>query len=259
MLYYPQLSTGAVAQYPLRRSALTRSVTNLLADGSAIKLADPDARANRWELRYTGLSDEERSALEQLFRTAEGPLENFQFLDPEGNLLLWSEDATKPVWQNDGMIAVTAADDSGVVRMTNNAQVRQGLEQIIAAPGWYQYCFSAEVNATAPAEVRMSLGNVDGQLVADWIARPEWQSVWCSGAIAGSTDEIACRIELQAGSSVQVRRMQVQAQPMPGAYRRTASVRGVYSARFDQDRIEFRADGVNDHSTTIRIIGRPGA
>jgi hypothetical protein len=259
MLYYPQLSTGAVAQYPLRRSALTRSIINLLPDGSAVKLADPDARAERWELRYSGLSDSERTAVEEFFLTAEGPLRSFVFLDPEGNLLRWSEEPSQPVWRNDGLIAVTAADAPGVLQVTNASQITQGLEQIITAPGWYHYCFAAEVRAAMPADVRMALGNADGQLTADWKTRPEWQSIWCSGAIAGLTDEIRCRFELEPGASVQVRGMRVQAQPMPGSYRRTASDRGIYSARFDQDRIDFRADGVNDHSTTIRIIGRPGA
>jgi hypothetical protein len=210
-------------------------------------------------LRYAGLSDDERSAIEEFFRSAEGPLQAFTFLDPEGNLLRWSEDPSRAVWHRDGLLSVTADGETGVLQMTNTAQVSQALEQIITAPGWYHYCFAAEVKSGTPAGIRMSLGNTDGELTADWKARPDWQGIWCSGAIAGLTTEIRCRIELDAGASVQVRGMRLQAQPMPGSYRRTASQRGIYSARFDQDRIDFRADGLNDHSTTIRIIGRPGA
>jgi hypothetical protein len=259
MLYYPQLSTGAVAQYPLRRRAATRTVINLLSDGSAVKLADPDARADRWELRYSGLTDEERATLESFFRTADGPLQTFVFLDPEGNLLRWSEDPSRNVWHRDGMISVLTGADTDEVRINNQGQIDQGIEQIIPAPGWYQYCFSALVCSQGPARVRMSLANADGQLSSEWVCRSEWQRVWCSGSIAGETDEIRCRLDVEAGASVRIRAMQVQAQPMPGSYRRSSSQYGIHSARFAQDRIDFRADGVDDHSTTIQIVSRPGA
>lgn len=258
MLFYPQLSTGAIAQYPLRRSAVTRCVMNLLPDGSAIKLADPDARTNRWELRYTGLSDEERTTLEKFFRAAEGALNDFTFLDPEGNLLRWSEDATKPVWKRDGLIGVTAANEFGVSQMRNNGQVGQGIEQIVSGPGWYQYCFSAEARSDTPAAIVMSLANADGQLVAEPSCGAAWRRVWCAGSIAGLTNDIRCRVEIPAGAMVEFRCMQLVAQPMPGSYKRTASSPGVYSARFAQDQIQFRADGVNDHATVVRLAGRPG-
>jgi hypothetical protein len=145
------------------------------------------------------------------------------------------------------------------LQIENRGQIEQGIEQIIPAPGWYQYCFSALVRSAVSSRVRLSLANTDGQLSSEWVCRQDWRRAWCSGAIAGETDEIRCRLDLEPGASVQVRGMQVQAQPMPGSYRRTASQHGRYSARFAQDRIEFRADGVDDHSTTIRIVSRPGA
>ncbi len=40
-LVYPQLGTGAMSQFPIRKTRRTRTVTNRAADGSAIKLADP--------------------------------------------------------------------------------------------------------------------------------------------------------------------------------------------------------------------------
>jgi hypothetical protein len=257
MLYYPQLATGAIVQYPLRRSTVTRTVINTLPDGSTIRLADPDARVDRWELRYSGLTDDERTALEQFFRAAEGPLRNFVFLDPDGNLLRWSEDLTNNVWQKDGMISVARAED--VSRVDNQGQVAQGVEQVLTAPGWYRYCFSALVHSNVPTGLKLSLSNSDGQLVSEWTSGAEVQRVWCSGVIAGESDQIRCRFEIQAGASVEIRALQVQAQPMPGAYRRTASGNGVYSARFAQDRIQFQADGVDDHSTSIQIASRPGS
>ena len=46
MLAYPQLTSGALTQYPMQKRRRPRTILNALADGSAIKLADAvlDAR-----------------------------------------------------------------------------------------------------------------------------------------------------------------------------------------------------------------------
>ena len=46
MLVFPQLTTGAAALYPLRRSRRRRSVINTLSDGSQVQYSDPDSRQN---------------------------------------------------------------------------------------------------------------------------------------------------------------------------------------------------------------------
>ena len=45
MLVYPQLGTGALSQFPVRKTRRTRTVVNRAADGSTIKLADPAAES----------------------------------------------------------------------------------------------------------------------------------------------------------------------------------------------------------------------
>ena len=40
MLAYPQLTSGALTQYPMQKRRRPRTILNALADGSAIKLAD---------------------------------------------------------------------------------------------------------------------------------------------------------------------------------------------------------------------------
>jgi hypothetical protein len=41
-------------------------VTNTAADGSSIKLADPNGALTEWQLRYEGLSDADLSALQHV-------------------------------------------------------------------------------------------------------------------------------------------------------------------------------------------------
>src|ERR1700689_1884404 len=108
MLYYPQLTTGAVSQFPVTRNANLRTVANQLPSGYTIRMADTGAQKVQWQLRYSGLSDGELSAIQSLFVAAQGQLNTFTFLDPTDNLLMWSEDWTQAVWTPDPLLQVTA-------------------------------------------------------------------------------------------------------------------------------------------------------
>jgi hypothetical protein len=91
MLVFPQLGTGASALYPVTRSSIQRTAVNTLSDGSTIVFADPNAAANAWEMRASGLTAADWNAIEALFQAASGSWQTFTFLDPTGNLLLQSE------------------------------------------------------------------------------------------------------------------------------------------------------------------------
>ena len=114
MLYYPQLTSGSVSQFPVGRRSGTRIVSNELPSGDSIRMTDAGAATIRWQLQYGGLTDDEWSAMEQLFEASEGRLNTFTFLDPTDNLLLWSEDWTKPAWSSDPLMqAVVGNTASG--------------------------------------------------------------------------------------------------------------------------------------------------
>lgn len=245
MLYYPQLATGAVACYPLARTTVRRTVVNRMDDGSALKIVDADASGLRWELRYVGLSDVERLSLESFFAECEGRLKTFTFFDPAGNLLAHSDDLSKNVWHVDGLVIVDG------LRLTNGAQVWQGIQQTVVGPERFMWCFSADVRGVGSVSMRI------GALESSYDASGEWSTVWCSGSTEGEAEEIVCRLELSAGATVEVGRLSLQAQPMPGEYRRTTSGSGVFSAtRFDDDRLVFTAEGPDNHSTTVRLRSR---
>ncbi len=59
MTVFPQLSSGAVAQFPFRKGLRFRTLVNQAADGSEIRFADVDYRARAWELAVHQLSDQE--------------------------------------------------------------------------------------------------------------------------------------------------------------------------------------------------------
>src|ERR1043166_7001086 len=98
MLVYPQLDTGALIQYPVRRRHRLRTIMNSLADGSKIKLEDPGAETLEWRLQYSGLSDAEMDRLQQFHAAAEGTLNSFLFVDPTANLFARSDELGHSVW-----------------------------------------------------------------------------------------------------------------------------------------------------------------
>ena len=98
MLYYPQLTTGSIAQYPITRRNIRRTVVNALADGTQITMGDSGAAAVNWTLRYSHLTAIELNALQQLFASTYGRWQTFTFLDPTDNLLNWSEDLSQADW-----------------------------------------------------------------------------------------------------------------------------------------------------------------
>ena len=65
MIYFPQLSSGSIAQFPFARRLRDRTVFNELADGRAISWADNDARQIFWRLRFAHLSDAELATLRE--------------------------------------------------------------------------------------------------------------------------------------------------------------------------------------------------
>jgi hypothetical protein len=55
MLVYPQLTSGALAQFPILKRRRQRTIVNTLADFSSIKLADPFGEITGWELKYAAV------------------------------------------------------------------------------------------------------------------------------------------------------------------------------------------------------------
>src|SRR5687768_5480123 len=81
MLVFPQTSTGSVAQYPIRKRRVVRTVVNESPGGLRYKLSDGGAGLLEWRLQFVELTDAEKDALVLLFGTAEARLSKFTFLD----------------------------------------------------------------------------------------------------------------------------------------------------------------------------------
>jgi hypothetical protein len=260
MLYYPQLTSGSVSQYPIARTMQLRSLVNEMLGGDNIRAAEPGANTVRWELHYEGLTDAEWSSIDQLFEAAEGRLTTFTFLDPTDNLLLWSEDWTQAPWVTDPLIALeTGVADplggSAAMQITNNAQTTQRVMQATGGPSEFQYSLSLYVKGDAACAVDLAV-SATGQ---DWTTPvnvgTKWSRVSAGVMLSTTTDGVSFGIQLPAGGRVYAFGAQVEAQRAAGPYKKTTDVAGVYcQARFDSDVLSRVSNAPNQNSGVVKLM-----
>jgi hypothetical protein len=262
MLYFPQLSTGAVGQYPIQKRRQVRTVVNEAADGSRFKLADANAAAVEWVLNYQTLTDDERDALAQFHGSVEGILGDFTFLDPTDNLLCWSEKLDESVWERNLLLTVTAgvADPNGGTsanRVSNTGSGSLAIQQVVNGPGWFEYAFSLQARSGQPQQLTLIRSTATANQSSAHEIGPEWTHLLLSGKFTGTDPSVTFGIQLPPGGSADLFAIQVEAQIGASGYKKTLSACGVYpKARFLDDALSLQADGPSQHSCQIRIHTR---
>jgi len=255
MLIYPQLPSGALAQFPVRRRRPRRTLVNTAADGTVIKLADAGAAAVEWQLQYAGLSDAELAALLAFFTAAEGTLNSFTFVDPAANLLSWSDDLSNAVWNAAPFLSLAGqnADPAGGTsgwQVTNSGAAAQDLTQTLTAPGGYVYCLSVYAKASGPGTFTLLLGNSRyNQTIG-----PDWQRFACTGTGDPAASSMTFGIELGAGAAAEVYGLQVEPQDSPSLYKPSTTGGCYENARLRDDTLTFTSTDVNRHSATVNIF-----
>jgi hypothetical protein len=255
MAVFPQLTSGALAQFPVRKSNQLRTVVNTMADGSVVKLADPAGAITEWQLQYSNLSDAEAAALQQFFLSMEGSLNVFTFLDPTANLLAWSDQLTNDVWTPDPFAGLTGGvvDPLGGTNgwtLSNSGQAPQGVYQTLNAPGGYTYCLSVYVQSATPGTAILLLeGNQTTVTVGSG-----WTRFAVTGQGAASASSITFGVQVPPGMSVNIFGLQVEIQPGASNYK-PSTTGGVYStAYFRDDSLVFTSTDVNHNSITVNLV-----
>jgi hypothetical protein len=260
MLYYPQLTTGAVAQFPVTRSTNMRTISNQLASGFTIRMPDTGYQKVQWRLQYSSLTDAERSAIESLFEASEGQLNTFTFLDPTDNLLTWSEDWTQAVWTADPLLQVIggvpdALGGADAMQLTNTAQTTQQIIQSTSAPSSFLYCYSLYVRSSAPATIQLVVTATGQTALTSVTTGAAWTRVNTAGSLSVQQDGVGFGLQLPAGVQVDAFGAQVEAQPEAGLYKKNIDLGGVYArTRFSSDLLSFTATAPNQNSCEIDLI-----
>jgi hypothetical protein len=262
MLYFPQLSSGAIGQYPIRKRSIEKTIVNRSPDGTTIKYSDVGATLLEWQLVFQNLSDGEIDALQQFFAACEGRLNAFTLLNPVGNLVTWSEDLGQPAWEMSTLLQLSGgvSDPNGglmATRITNPTGSDLTLQQTIGAPGWFSYCFSLYVRGQSATSVSLYLQTGTASVNGASPVEPNWARVALSGKQTTTAELMTPGIVVAAGQSLDVFGLQLEAQPGASPYKRTFSANGVYAdAHFKEDALGVTTTAPNHHSCTLTIIAR---
>jgi hypothetical protein len=258
-LFFPQLSSGALAQYPIKKALLTRTIKNVLPDGSMIVLADPAAARLAWQMTYVELSAPEVQALQNHFGACVGPYHGFTFIDPTDNMLAFTSDLTAAAWQRSTLISVSPGqpDPNGgtaAFTLVNEGQARQFIVQTLEVPANYQYCFSLYAAAFGSNELtlfRQGLSEAQNKVAA---IGSGWTRIVSSGRLNDLGTSFTVGISLGPGQQVTVYGLQLEPQLAPSRYRPTAQSGGIYAnAHWGVDELTISADAPNLFSTSFSI------
>jgi hypothetical protein len=260
MLVFPQLSTGTAAVYPVVRRNYTRSVVNVLSDGSIDLYHDPDGDRREWELQGQGLTGAECAAIDALFTAVRGRQDTFTFLDPGGNLLVYSEDFANPAWGNGAAIQLSAGagDPLGTNRATrvlNAGQIAQAVAQTLAVPGDFRYTLSVWARADASSTVTLAGAAGSAQASRSYTVGANWTRYSLFAGLGQNMESVTFSAQIDAGAAVDLFGMQVEAQPAPSDYKMTAGRSGLVAhARFSADELKVRAQSADVFDVTIGIV-----
>jgi hypothetical protein len=254
MACFPQLSSGALGQYPIRKRNACRTIRNQCLDGRDIKLADPAASKTDWALTFQELTDGEIDAMRDFFVSMEGSLNSFSFLDPTDNLLVWSEQFDQAAWQKDALLQLTSgvADPLGrssAFHVVNTGGATQGLTQTLNVPERYYYAFSLWVRGQAGA-VTLRRGGETSVLAVDM----NWNRLVLACESGGTDETVAFGIQFVPGASVDLFGAQVEAQIGASGYKKTTSRGGVYPiTRFAEDGLVLSTIGPGRHGCLVHL------
>jgi len=258
-LYFPQLSTGALAQYPIKKTRLYRTITNVLPDGTMFLTQDSGYSRSLWSLSYSNLSVSDIQAIQTHFAACNGPLHAFTFIDPTDNLLAWSSDLLNPAWHTSTLINVKpgATDPlggSGAFIVTNNGESSQELVQTLSVPAGFTYCLSLYVTSSQPTTVTLlRRGSRSTQLVQA-ITGQTWNRAVSVGQLDDPGTALTVGFSLLAGQQVVVFGPQLEAQLAPSQYRPTTQISGVHSnSHWAVEQLSIAATGPDLYSTAFTI------
>src|SRR6187397_3133336 len=82
MADFPQLRTGAVAQYPSQREIGFQTNITRFIDGTEQRSRSVKGPAPRWMIRMSQINAEEMAVLEEFFESTRGQFGSFSFTDP---------------------------------------------------------------------------------------------------------------------------------------------------------------------------------
>jgi len=258
-LFFPQLKSGAYAQYPLQKTRAARTIKNVLADGSMVAFADPGSSRLYWQLSFAELTAVEANALQAHFEACAGPVRAFTFIDPTDNMLISSSDLTSVVWNKPSLVHSIGdvGDPTGTTSaftITNNATATEEVTQILSVPANYHYCFSLYAKSATPSAVTLVRRGMSAEAATAYYIGPDWTRLVSAGELGDAAIEFTIAIRLLAGQQITLYGPQLEPQLAPSRYRATGARGGIYrKSHWAVDDLVITATAPNLFSTAFSI------
>lgn len=222
-MYFPVLLSRTQAQYPAGKALKSIHAEVESPGGFLWRGASDEPVIRRWVLQFEDLTDEEAGALRALYEACGGAWRTFSFADPMSNLLRWSEDVGNAVWgKSAGLNVTTTPGGSGAPAefeiVNTSGAVGQIWQDVDLAPGTV-VCFSCELRGGA-ATLRAGGASLRAS------ASMEWAQAYVAAESSGGLERLA--VELEAGASARIRKLQAETQRAPSPYQGTYERGGVY-------------------------------
>jgi hypothetical protein len=261
MRVFPELSSGAAAQFPWRRLIRFRSVRNRFRAGDEIDFGDVPFERRSWELPLADLEDSEWQLIRDFFAETGGQRLPFTFVEPGSNLLAWSDSLGEAVWQKGGGLQVsTGVSDPKGETAANTVSAGSGwtLSQAVLAPAARAYVASAWIKSGSTG-VAMSLSDGQGLTKQVGVASDDtWHLYEVSWREASTADQMTFEIAGSSGAAASVYGLQVEPQVARSSYKRTTAQSGIFpNAHFDRDSLIESLTAPNQYSGTLRIQWTP--
>ncbi len=242
MLYFPQLYSGATAQYPFVKRRIYRTITSAAPDGRMLKLGDPAWSMAEWELTIRNALEPGANRTGDVLQHAwKAGSASSPFSTPPTTC--WSGAGTWQPRLGPRDRSSRSPPDRPIRRadrkrrsVSNAGAGTQSVQQTIEGPGWFHYCFSFYASSEQPLSLAVFRFTGGVEVARSYPVDSRWKRLALSGRSQGAQESITFGISLEAGAAVNVYGMQVEAQPAPSAYRKTTSRSGVHAnARFNDD------------------------
>lgn len=261
MRVFPELASGAAAQFPWRRLIRCRTIRNRFPGGDEIDFGDVPFERRSWELPLADLEDAEWQLIRDFFAETGGQRLPFTFVEPGSNLLAWSDSAAETIWQKTAGAAVTSGGSDpkgGTAATTLSAGSSWSLSQTMAAPAGRAYFASAWVKS-ASAGVAIELSDGAGQMKSVAVAGDDnWHLQELPWREMSAAEQMVFRVTGPSGAAASVYGMQVEPQVARSSYKRTSAQAGVFAnARLEQSSLIETLNAPDQNSGTLRIQWTP--
>lgn len=258
-LYYPQLPNGVIAHHPVRRIDKTRTITNILPDGTLVMLPDEDAAGTSWDWEYTGLSKRELEVIQSFFRECIGPLRSFTFLAPTENLLAASSQFESTAWRRPSDLVIESEQNSPIkdvlaVGLRNLSAAPSELHQELLVPSSYFYSYSVYLRSASAQTVTLFRRSGSKEAVTAFSVGSSWARFSTQGRLLDDGNILSVGLRLDAGQKLYIAAAQLEAQPSPSPYRDNPQSGGVFrNAHWAQEELEITTDDFGSYSVRVAV------